>query len=123
MMFDTSNGNAVVSGLADQINNALAKKSKSAKFDNLLALTNALNNDDMWARDNEMWGEGDEMQAACEKLGAAWKKLLGESTNDQLGVDEEFTRPGTEALLEDFGKMLESVAGDTEVSYPFNWKP
>ena len=123
MMFDTSNGNAVVSGLADQIKNAHAKKSKSAKFDHLLALTNALNNDDMWARDNEMWGEGDEMQAACEKLGAAWKKLLGESTNDQLGVDEEFTRPGTEALLEDFGKMLASVAGDTEVSYPFNWKP
>jgi hypothetical protein len=38
-----------------------------------------------------------------EKLGAAWKKLLGESTNAELGVDEEFTRPG--------------------VTYPFEWKP
>jgi hypothetical protein len=38
-------------------------------------------------------------------------------------VDEEFTRPGTEALLEDFGKILEDAAADTGVDYGFNWKP
>jgi hypothetical protein len=58
-----------------------------------------------------------------EKLGAACKKLLGESTNAELGVDEEFTRPGTEALLEDFGKILEDAAADTGVDSGFNWKP
>lgn len=123
MMFDTSTGNAVVSGIADEVKKAVAKKSKSAKFDELLALTYALNDNDMWARDNELWGDGDAMQSACEKLGAAWKKLLGESTNAELGVDEEFTRPGTEALLEDFGKILEDAAADTGVDYGFNWKP
>ena len=122
VMFDTSSGNAVVSNIADAVKKAVAKRSVSSKFDHLLALTYALHSDDMWARDNEMWGEGDEMQSACEKLGAAWKKLLANNTNDKLGVDEEFTRPGTEALLEDFGKMLESV-GDGEVTYPFDWKP
>ena len=122
VMFDTSSGNAVVSNIADAVKKAVAKRSVSSKFDHLLALTYALHSDDMWARDNEMWGEGDEMQSACEKLGAAWKKLLANNTNDKLGIDEEFTRPGTEALLEDFGKMLESV-GDGEVTYPFDWKP
>lgn len=122
VMFDTSSGNAVVSNIADAVKKAVAKRSVSSKFDHLLALTYALHSDDMWARDNEMWGEGDEMQSACEKLGAAWKKLLANNTNDKLGIDEEFTRPGTEALLEDFGKMLESV-GDGKVTYPFDWKP
>ena len=123
MMFDTSTGNAVVSGIADEVKKAVAKKSKSAKFDHLLALTYALNDNDMWARDNELWGDGDAMQSACEKLGAAWKKLLGSSSNSELGVDEEFTRPGTEALLEDFGKILEDAAADTGVTYEFDWKP
>ena len=123
VMFDTSSGNAVVSNIADAVKRAVAKRSVSLKFDHLLALTYALHSDDMWARDNEMWGEGDEMQSACEKLGAAWKKLLANNTNDKLGIDEEFTRPGTEALLEDFGKMLESVGKDVEVTYPFDWKP
>jgi hypothetical protein len=123
MMFDTSTGNAVVSGIADEVKKAVAKKSKSAKFDHLLALTYALNDNDMWARDNELWGDGDAMQSACEKLGAAWRKLLGSSSNPELGVDEEFTRPGTEALLEDFGKILEDAAADTGVDYGFNWKP
>lgn len=123
MMFDTSTGNAVVSGIADEVKKAVAKKSKSAKFDHLLALTYALNDNDMWARDNELWGDGDAMQSACEKLGAAWKKLLANNANDALGADEEFTRPGAEALLEDFGKMLESVGKDVEVTYPFDWKP
>ena len=83
MMFDTSSGNAVVSGMAEHVKNAVAEKSKSAKFDHLLALTYALNENDMWARNNELWGDGDAMQSACEKLGAAWKKLLGDSTNDE----------------------------------------
>jgi hypothetical protein len=123
VMFDTSTGNAVVAGIADAIELAVARTSKPARFDHLLALTYALKEDEMWARDNEMWEDGDEMQSACAKLAAAWKKLLGENTDEQLGCDEEFTRPGTEALLEDFGKMLESVSGDTDVSYPFDWKP
>ena len=123
VMFDTSSGNAVVSNIADAVKKAVAKRSVSSKFDHLLALTYALQQEDTWARDNEMWEDGDEMQSACAKLAAAWKKLLGESTNEQLGCDEEFTRPGTEALLEDFGKMLESVGRDTDVSYPFDWKP
>ena len=123
VMFDTSSGNAVVSNIADAVKRAVAKRSASSKFDHLLALTYALHSDDMWARDNEMWGEGDEMQSACEKLGAAWKKLLANNANDELGADEEFTRPGAEALLEDFGKMLESVGKDVEVTYPFDWKP
>lgn len=123
VMFDTSTGNAVVAGIADAVARAVAWTSKPARFDHLLALTYALQQEDTWARDNEMWEDGDEMQSACAKLAAAWKKLLGESTNEQLGCDEEFTRPGTEALLEDFGKMLESVGGDTDVSYPFDWEP
>ena len=64
LMFDTSTGNAVVSGIADEVKKAVAKKSKSAKFDELLALTYALNDNDMWARDNELWGDGDARSSA-----------------------------------------------------------
>lgn len=39
------------------------------------------------------------------KLAAAWKTLLKKS-NAELGIDEEFTRPGLEALLEDFAKEV-----------------
>ena len=74
VMFDTSTGNAVVAGIADAVARAVARTSKPARFDHLLALTYALQQEDTWARDNEMWEDGDEMQSACARLAAAWEE-------------------------------------------------
>ena len=122
--FSTSDGNDVVFGIADRVKKATAAKlAKTAKFDSLVMLTFALLENDTWARDNEAWEDGDEMQSACKKLAAAWKKLLGGNTDEDLGIDEEFTKPGVLAMLEDFETMLAEQGEETGVKYPFKWRP
>ena len=122
--FSTSDGNDVVFGISDRVKKATAAKlAKTAKFDSLAMLTFALLENDTWARDNEAWEDGDEMQSACKKLAAAWKKLLGGNTDEDLGIDEEFTKPGVLAMLEDFETMLAEQGEETGVKYPFKWRP
>lgn len=121
--FTTSSGDEVVFGIKDCVKKAMAKRSKTAKFDELSMLTYALFVDDMWMHDNEAWDEGDEMQSACKDLAKAWKQLLGGASNEELGIDTEFTRPGVEALLEDFQKKLEKQGNESDVEYPFEWRP
>ena len=122
--FSTSDGNDVVFGISDRVKKATAAKlAKTAKFDSLVMLTFALLENDTWARDNEAWEDGDEMQSACKKLAAAWKKLLGGNTDEDLGIDEEFTKPGVLAMLEDFETMLAEQGEETGVKYPFKWRP
>lgn len=122
--FSTSDGNDVVFGITDRVKKATAAKlAKTAKFDSLAMLTFALLENDTWVRDNEAWEDGDEMQSACKKLAAAWKKLLGGNTDEDLGIDEEFTKPGVLAMLEDFETILAEQGEETGVKYPFKWRP
>lgn len=121
--FTTANSNAVVMGLEAQINKATdAKKPKSTQFDELSMLTYAIHYNNMWFNDNEFWEEGDLVESSCEKLAAAWKKLLAHS-DEELGIDPEFTRPGIEALLENFDEMLNKDSRGIGVKYPFRWRP
>ena len=121
--FNTANGNAVVMGLEAQIDKATdAKKPKSTQFDELSMLTYAIHYNNMWFNDNEFWEEGDLVQSSCEKLATAWKKLLAH-TDEELGIDPEFTRPGIEALLENFDEMLNDDPRGLGVKYPFQWRP
>ena len=121
--FTTANGNAVVTGLEAQIKKATdAKKPKSQQFDELCVLTYAIHYNNMWFNDNEFWEEGDLVESSCEKLAAAWKKLLAHS-DEELGIDPEFTRPGIEALLENFDEMLNKDSRGIGVTYPFEWRP
>ena len=121
--FNTANGNAVVMGLEAQIDKATdAKKPKSEQFDELSMLTHAIHYNNMWFNDNEFWEEGDLVESSCKKLAAAWKKLLAH-TDEELGIDPEFTRPGIEALLENFDEMLNDDPRGLGVEYPFQWRP
>ncbi len=121
--FTTANGNAVVTGLEAQIKKATdAEKPKSQQFDELCVLTYAIHYNNMWFNDNEFWEEGDLVESSCEKLAAAWKKLLAHS-DEELGIDPEFTRPGIEALLENFDEMLNKDSRGIGVTYPFEWRP
>ena len=119
--FNTANGNAVVMGLEAQIEKATDyTKPKSEQFDELSMLTHAIHYNNMWFKDNEFWEEGDLVESSCAQLAAAWKKLLAH-TDEELGIDPEFTRPGIEALLENFDEMLNN--DPRELEYPFQWRP
>ena len=39
-----------------------------------------------------------------------------------LGIDAEYTRPGVEALLEQFEKLT-GESGDEGYHYPIDWRP
>lgn len=90
----------------------------SKKFDAMFALTYCLNDFDIWMNDNECWGEGGELEQAITLLGKTWKKLLKKS-NEELGIDAEYTRKGIEALLEKFEETVDSCESITN---SFEWK-
>ena len=61
----------------------------------------------------------DELDQAMQALGKAWSDLLSH-TDEELGIDPEFTRPGTEALLDDFKDSINNHIIDQECA-PFKW--
>ena len=119
MMTNTHDGNQLIFSIPKEVKKATAaKKSLPQRFDALLALTYALKEYDFWIHDNECWEEGGELEKAIACLAKAWKTLLAK-TDDELGIDGEFSRPGVEALLEQFEEAVgELEAGD----YSFKWK-
>eukprot|EP00008_Paramoeba_atlantica_P004395 CAMPEP_0201483564 /NCGR_PEP_ID=MMETSP0151_2-20130828/7760_1 /ASSEMBLY_ACC=CAM_ASM_000257 /TAXON_ID=200890 /ORGANISM="Paramoeba atlantica, Strain 621/1 / CCAP 1560/9" /LENGTH=262 /DNA_ID=CAMNT_0047866757 /DNA_START=22 /DNA_END=807 /DNA_ORIENTATION=- len=104
-MFNTSDGNAVISGIAGQLRRVQRIKTLPQQFDALLGLTVGLKEYECWANDNEYWGEGDLLEKSVKSLGNAWKKLL-QNDNEAMGIDEQFTRPALESFLEQFREML-----------------
>lgn len=119
MMFSTSTGNDVVLGIPDEIRKATATKKKvSERFDALFAPTYALKEYDTWMHDNEFWEDDGPTDKAIKQLARAWKKLL-KSSNEELGIDAEFSRPGVEALLDQFEEAVGPRLPDT--NYTFNW--
>ena len=119
MMFSTSTGNDVVLGMPDEIRKATAtKKNVSERFDALFALTYALKEYDHWMHDNEFWEDDGPTDKAIKQLARAWKKLL-KSSNEELGIDAEFSRPGVEAMLDQFKQAVGPQLPDT--NYTFNW--
>jgi len=105
MMFNTHQGNMVLLGMSKEVTKAVAKKNLKERFDTLFGLTFALKEYDFWMHDNEY---GDAMDKHVKPLANAWKALLTHS-NEELGIDAEFTRPGVEAFLEDFADTLAST--------------
>ena len=75
------------------------------KFDLLLGFTDTLKEHDVWMHDHEDGWGGEKM---VEQLAKSWQLVL-ERTNEELGVDPEYTRPGVVALLEQFKEAVESV--------------
>jgi len=118
MMFNTTSGNKVVFGLKGQVGKATKKKTKTDKFNALFGLTYSLKEYDFWVRDNEASEEGGELEVALSALGTAWRSLL-QSSDLELGIDAEFTRPGIEAFLGDFDEMIGEVGLD---NLAFPWK-
>lgn len=106
--FTTSTGNQIIMQIPGEVNKILKMKAIPDRFDALFALTYCLNDLDMWMNDNECWEEGGDLAKAVKVLGNAWKNLL-KSSDAELGIDAEFTRPGTLALLSKFEDSLAVV--------------
>jgi hypothetical protein len=117
MMFNTQTGNNIIYGIPLEIEKAMKKKKISERFDAMFALTYNLKEYDCWMQDNEMWGEDGELDAAILKLGATWKKLLAKSSLE-LGIDDDFTRPGIMTILEQFKETAENVES---IEVEFDW--
>lgn len=110
MMFNTSFSYEIKDGFYEYRDMSWKElKTPAEKFDSLFAYTYLLKMYDVWMHDNE----GD-MEEMVEGLAALWKGLLKKS-DEQLGIDPEYTRPGVLALLEDFQSDLENC--DLEFDY------
>ena len=90
-----------------------------APFDALFALTHGLKTYDFWMNDNEFWEPGGELEKAIKTLGKAWRDML-KNSDEKLGIDGEFTRPGIEALLSQLQDEFESC--EPCADYPFKWQ-
>ena len=83
------------------------------KFDKLFAFTFLVNRYDVWMHDNE--GDMDDVVLGLANL---WKSFIKRS-DDDLGIDAEYTRPGVMAFLEDFKESIEGH--DAEPPFCFNF--
>ena len=117
---NTHTGNTVIFNIPNEVKKINKIKDVSEKFDSLLCLTLNLEQNDMWMRDNECWGEkgdGNKLDGCIKILSKAWKGLYDKS-NEELGIDSEFTRPALECLLKIFS---ENVEGAEAVNVPFKY--
>lgn len=103
MMFSTSFSYDVLYSWEHLKKRVLARKSPSQKLDILIAYTQTLREYDVWMHDNEGG-----MDVLVKGLAAQWKKLL-KNSDDALGWDLEYTKPGVMALLEMFQKDIHGM--------------
>jgi hypothetical protein len=88
-------------------------KSWPLRFDTIVGFTKAL-------KDNHIWMDDDGSDVMVTGMARLWKTLLRKS-NDQLGIDGEFTRPGVMTLLQEFQEQVQAV--DTEPQLEFRYEP
>mmetsp|Transcript_619 Transcript_619/g.877 ORF Transcript_619/g.877 Transcript_619/m.877 type:complete len:520 (-) Transcript_619:127-1686(-) len=92
----------------------------AVKFDMLLAFTDSIKEHDVWMHDHEVGWGGEKMVVG---LARTWKNMLSR-TDEQLGIDTEFSRPGVMALLEDFKTAVEgahTIVGNAEPQMKFSF--
>jgi len=120
LMFNTSFSYQVLAAY-EQLKKKLSRnKSKPATQLNLMfGFTYFLKQHDAWMHDHEAeWG-GEKM--ICD-LGKRWKKLLASNSNNDLGMDEPYTRPAVDSFLEDFKETVEDVDTCDDPPMEFNFE-
>lgn len=85
-----------------------------AQFNRLLGITFNAKEFPSWYLDTE---GPDDVAKVLKQLATVWKGLLGHS-DEELGIDAVFTRPGIVALLEDLQNDVESYP-DAEYRFKF----
>ena len=118
MMMNTGTGNNIIMSLGPSLMNINRIRTLPERFDSLVAITLALHRFDSWIYDNEMYGKGEPLDKVIQLLAKSWKELLKKS-NDELGIDAEFTRPAVEHLMLEFDALCKESSA---VSVKFQWK-
>mmetsp|Transcript_5196 Transcript_5196/g.6050 ORF Transcript_5196/g.6050 Transcript_5196/m.6050 type:complete len:240 (-) Transcript_5196:331-1050(-) len=110
MMFDTSFSYTVLGSWDHVKSRILPRKSPGQKLDILLAFTHTIKEYDVWMHDNE-GGMGEIVKG----LGAAWKKIIKQNSDEKLGWDTEYTKPGVMELLKQFQSDIDIVDSCNEM--------
>lgn len=100
LMFCGSDRWAMLAYIQKELAKIQRQKNLKKKFDNLFAVTNM-------GLEYEMWIGHDIEGEVCGLMMKLWKALL-RHTDEELGIDPEFTRPGVIAMIEDAKKTFES---------------
>lgn len=106
LMFTTSFSYHIMDSLYT-IKQMLAQEQSDKQLDILFAYTYTIKEHNYWMHDNE--GGMDDFTS---DLAGIWKRLL-KKTNDQLGIDAEFTRPALLKVLAQFKKKVEVASAET----------
>ena len=117
MMFDTSFSYVVLDAF-DEMKRLHGKaKSWANKLNYLFGYTFIVARYDVWMQDHECGWGGEKM---IKDLAKMWKKVLSKSDED-LGIDGAFTRPGLVCFLEGFKEKVEEIEAyeDPEIKFPF----
>lgn len=104
MMFNTSFSYQVADSWDHLRKKILPRKSPSQKLDILMAYTHNLKQWNVWMNDNE----GD-MGPLVKGLAGAWKKLMKDNSDESLGWDTEYTKPGILELLNQFQHDVDAI--------------
>lgn len=116
LMFNTSFSYHIRDSL-HTLKKLLAKEKKpSDKFDLLFAYTHSVKEYNVWMHDNEGG-----MNEFTSGLAGIWKRMLKKS-NEDLGMDEEYTKPGVLAFLEQFKGKIESGGESYGEGYDMTFK-
>lgn len=118
VVLNTSASYPVAENLEAVLNMAAHKK-PALKFDLLLSITLFLKTYDFWYSDTDM---PDLEAELVRRLARTWKALLKKS-NEELGIDAEYTRPGVAALLEDFAEDMKEASDRNLENFAFKWRP
>jgi hypothetical protein len=114
MWFNTSYGNHIFFKIPPELNRISRMKSLAEQFDALYALTDNLAKFESWMYDND---DEEGLVLLTQQLGLQWARLLAHS-DAELGIDPEFTRPATEAMLSNMARAMAMDPCNTV----FDWK-
>lgn len=92
-------------------------KSWAVKLSLLLGYTSAIKESDVWMHDHE-YGWGGEV--FLDELAKCWKAVLKRS-NEESGIDAEYSRPGIICFLEQFKKRVEAINEEYDIAPPIRF--
>jgi hypothetical protein len=106
----SSNDKLVTTTRSTNKKNKMMMMIPAERLDFLLAYTAALNEYDAWMTNNEGG-----MGTVVKGLASIWKRLLTKHSDEELGWDVEYSKPGVMALLRQFKDKIASVPNHNEL--------
>jgi hypothetical protein len=117
MMFTTRFSYDVIEAMETFFGRLTKSKKKEPlwkTFDKLYALTFVLHSHDHWMFDHEVgWGREWGGAKVVKRLAKEWKDVLGHS-DEELGIDKEYMRPGIVCMLEQFKRKIDEDIEDAK---------